>query len=126
MKYESGYNGPYRSRRGVIFGVCRGLADYFDFSVFWMRIFFVGGFVFTGFWPVGILYIAMGLLMKPAPVVPFASEEDAEFYHSYTSSRTMALNRLKRTFDNLDRRVQRMEDVVTTRAYDWEKRLNGG
>ncbi len=29
--------GLYRSRNGVILGVCRGLADYFDFSAFWMR-----------------------------------------------------------------------------------------
>ena len=29
---------PYRSRSGMIFGVCRGLADYLDFPVFWMRV----------------------------------------------------------------------------------------
>ena len=29
--------GCYRSREGVIFGVLRGIAEYFDFSVFWIR-----------------------------------------------------------------------------------------
>ena len=29
--------GLYRSRNGVLLGVCRGIADYFDFSVFWIR-----------------------------------------------------------------------------------------
>ena len=30
--------GLYRSRDGVILGVIRGLAEYFDFSVFWARV----------------------------------------------------------------------------------------
>ncbi|MBP1742726.1 MAG: pspC [Deltaproteobacteria bacterium] len=29
--------GLYRSRKGAILGVCRGIAEYFDFSVFWTR-----------------------------------------------------------------------------------------
>ena len=29
--------GLYRSRNGVILGVCRGIADYFDLSAFWIR-----------------------------------------------------------------------------------------
>ncbi|HHP7233096.1 MAG TPA: PspC domain-containing protein, partial [Desulfobacterales bacterium] len=33
--------GLYRSRNGVILGVCRGIADHFDFSVFWIRLFAV-------------------------------------------------------------------------------------
>jgi len=78
---------------------------------------------FTGIWLILGLYILAALLMKPAPVVPFQSAEDAEFYNSYTSSRSMALHRLKRTFDNLDRRIQRIESIVTARDYDWERRL---
>ncbi len=30
-------NGLYRSRNGVLLGVCKGLAGYFDFSVYWVR-----------------------------------------------------------------------------------------
>ena len=30
--------GMYRSRSGVVSGVCRGLAEYYDFSVFWLRM----------------------------------------------------------------------------------------
>jgi phage shock protein C len=37
----------------------------------------------------------------------------------------MATQRLKRMFDNLDRRIRRMEDTVTARDYDWDRRLNG-
>ena len=39
-RYRAGRS-LYRSRRGVIFGVCRGLADYFDFNVVWIRVIFI-------------------------------------------------------------------------------------
>jgi len=51
----------------MIFGVCRGVAQYFDLSLFWVRIAFVAGFLFSGFFPVGVLYIFMALLMKKEP-----------------------------------------------------------
>ncbi len=118
--------GPlYRSRHGRILGVCQGLAEYMNVSVFWTRVIALALLVFTGFWMVLGIYFVAALLMKPEPVVPLESEEDDEFYNSYTSSRSMAIRRLKRTFDNLDRRIQHMEDIVTSREYDWNRRMNG-
>jgi len=116
--------GLYRSRSGIIFGVCKGIAEYLDFSVFWARAIVVVATLFTGIWPIPVLYVLGALLMKPEPVLPLETESDREFYNSYVSSRTMALHRLKRTFDSLDRRLRRMESIITARDYDWERRLN--
>ena len=115
----------YRSRSGQILGVCKGLAEYFDFSVFWMRVIACALLLLSGVWPLVIIYIVAALLMKPEPVLPLETEGEQEFYNSYASSRRMALHRLKRTYDNLDRRIQRLEDIVTDREYDWDRRLNG-
>ena len=114
----------YRSRKGMICGVCQGLSDYYQFNVFWVRVLFIIGMTFTGFWPAVILYFIAAMVMKMEPVLPLESEEDEEFYHSYSGSRSMALQRLKRTYDALDRRIQRIESTVTTRDFDWEERLN--
>jgi phage shock protein C len=116
-------DGVYRSRSGVIFGVCRGLADHFDFSVLWARAIAVIFLLVSGFWPAIGLYLIATLLMKPAPVVPLKTEAEQEFYDSYTHSRRMAARRLKRRFENLERRLQRMEHTVTTREFDWESKL---
>lgn len=116
-------SGLYRSRTGAILGVCKGIARYFDLPVAGVRFFAGIVLVFSGFWPVLILYFLAALLMKSEPMVPLETEEEQEFYHSYASSRPMALHRLRRTYDNLDRRLQRMEGVVTSREYDWERRL---
>ena len=116
--------GLYRSRQGVILGVCRGISDYFDFSLVWTRILAVVFLLVSGFWPAMGLYFIAALLMKPAPVIPIQTEAEQEFYDSYTQSRNSALYRLKQRFQKLERRIQRMEDKVTSREFDWENRLN--
>lgn len=116
----------YRSRRGIILGVFRGLADYFGVRVFWLRLIGVIALFFTGFWPMVGLYLLAALLLKPAPVVTFKDESDREFYHTYTDSRSMGIQRLKRTFDQLDRRLRRLEDRVTDKEFDWDRRLRQG
>jgi phage shock protein C len=118
-----GRRGLYRSRRGIICGVCRGVAEYLDFSVFWTRAITVALCFFTGIWPMVGIYVLAALLMKPEPLLPIETDEEMEFYSSYVNSRAMALQRLRRVFDKLDRRVQRVEDAVTAREYDWERRL---
>lgn len=122
MRIPRTKNGLYRSRHGVILGVCRGLADYFNLKVFWVRMLAVLAFIFTGFWPAGILYLIMALIMKPAPVLLPMDEAEEEFYHSYADSRSMALGRVKRTFENLERRLRRLEDAVTSRDFRWNQR----
>ena len=70
-----------------------------------------------------IVYIVAGLIMKLEPVVPLETNDDQEFYNSFASDRAMALHRLKKTFDSLNRRIQRMESIVTAPGYDWDERL---
>jgi phage shock protein C len=118
------HGGLYRSRKGMILGVCRGVAEYFDFSVFWARTIAFILFLFSGFWPIAALYFIAALLMKPEPVIPIQNEDQQEFYDSYVYSRKGATDRLKRRYNNLDRRIQRMEHTVTAREFDWDQRLN--
>ena len=124
------YKGPawkralYRSRSGMILGVCKGVADHLDFSVFWMRVIVVAVSLFTLSFPIAIVvYFVAALLMKPEPVVPFETEADREFYDSYTTSPPMAVHRLKRIYDSLDRRIRRIETIVTSRDFNWDTRL---
>ncbi len=114
----------YRARNGVMGGVCQGLSTYYDLNVFWVRVAFVFLTLCTGIWPMVFVYIIGLIAMKDEPVMPLETAEDEEFYHSYSGSRSMALQRLKRTFDNLDHRIQRIENAVTTRDFDWDERLN--
>ena len=116
--------GLHRSRKGMILGVCRGIAETFDFPVFWTRAVAVAALFLSGLWPVTGIYFLAALLMKPEPVIPIETAEHQEFYDSYVHSRHGAVDRLKRRYERLDRRIRRMEDAVTTREFDWDRRMN--
>lgn len=116
----------YRSRNGIIFGVCRGIADYADISVIWIRIGAIGGLIFTGFWPIFLLYLVAAIFLRPAPIMEFTNDADWDFYQSYVANRKIALGRLRERCAALSRRTQRMEDIVTNKEYDWERRFHSG
>ena len=124
MRSYDNRRGLYRSRDGVLLGVCRGVAEYFDLSVFWVRMAVVIVFLLSGFWPVLGIYLAAALLMRPSPVRPIENEDEQEFYDSYVHSPRSAAQRLRRQFENLERRIRRMESKVTGKDYDWEHRFN--
>ncbi|MBW1836062.1 MAG: envelope stress response membrane protein PspC [Deltaproteobacteria bacterium] len=124
-RYESILRGGlHRSRNGVILGVCRGIAEHFDFSVFWVRTIAVIILLLSGFWPITGIYFIAALIMKPEPAIPIQSDDEQEFYDSYLNSRKRAADRLKRRYENIERRIRRMEHTVTSREYDWDNRMN--
>lgn len=122
--YYEKQGGIYRARDGVFLGVCKGIAEYFDFSVFWVRIAMVTVFIFSGFWPVIGIYLVAAFFMKPRPVRPVESEDEQEFYDSYVNTPRNAAQRLRKKFNELDGRIRRMEDKVTGREYEWERKFN--
>ncbi len=124
MNTRRNRSGLYRARDGVFLGVCKGFADHYDLSVFWVRMGMVTVFLLSGFWPVIAIYIAAALLMKPKPVRPIESEGEQEFYDSYVHSPKSAAQRLRRKFESLERRIRRMEDRVTDREFEWERKFN--
>jgi phage shock protein C len=117
-------NGLYRSRDGAILGVFRGLSDHFALRLFWLRAAAILMLCISGIWPVVILYFLAAILMKPEPMIPLETPEEEEFYDSYTYSRKGAIHRLLQQFQSIDRRVQRMEHIVTDKQFDWERKLN--
>jgi phage shock protein C len=124
-RFENRFSrGPYRSRKGVICGVCRGLAEYSDISLFWIRFIAVVLLLFSGIWPIVILYVIAAFLMRPEPVIFSEDMDEQEFYDDFIRSREMTRDRLKRRHEELERRIQRLEHTVTTPEFDWERRFN--
>ncbi len=71
----------YKSRKRWVFGVCAEFAQTFNLSLFWIRTVLVLVFVFTGFFPVGLLYLLAALLMKVEPLREPKSSSAWEFYN---------------------------------------------
>lgn len=102
MRYSKGRK-FYRSRNGVIFGVCRGIAEWRDLPVDMVRIAFVVLNV-VGFLPFWI-YCILALILPAEP-------SDDQRYDD-----------IKADFDDLKSRVGKMENDEFDRERDWEKRF---
>lgn len=107
----------YRSRRGKLFGICQGIADWRDLPVQYIRLFLIIVFLMTGFFPIGILYFlaALVLPLEPAGYSNTFDKED--------SPRDRYEN-VKRDFSDLKSRVKNMESRVFDKERDWEERFN--
>jgi phage shock protein C len=101
------------------------LADYFDFSVFWIRAIAVILFIFTGFWPVVGIYLLAALLMKSGSVKDDATGTQYRSGRRYRSMGNDTTDRLKRKWKHLEKRIRRMEDKITSREFDWHSRFHG-
>jgi phage shock protein C len=104
----------------MILGICRGIAEHFDLPVILIRVGVIIIAVSTGIWPVVLGYIVLAMYLKPKPVIPLSNEGENEFYNSYTASRSSALQRVKDKFDSLNKRIHRMEDIVTSKEFNWQ------
>jgi phage shock protein C len=106
-------------------GVCRGVADYLDFSAFWIRAILIVVFIFTGFWPIIGIYILAALLMKSDPDVSGRQGTKRNNYCRNKGAGRATAERFKRKWRHLERRIRRMEDKVTSREFDWNSRFHG-
>ncbi|EGJ49663.1 PspC domain-containing protein [Desulfocurvibacter africanus] len=127
--HSGGSRRPYRSRSGILLGVCKGLANYLGTSAFVVRMIFILGMLFTGLWPLVGLYFLTALLMKPEPALPPADMHEQELYDLYTRDPARATSSLRERFQRVDLRIRRIEDLVTSRSAreaEWDRRLRRG
>jgi phage shock protein C len=112
----------YRSRRDHVFlGVCGGLAEHFDFSPGALRLLTALLIFFSGVFGGIIVYLIVGLVMKPAPEREFESLEEEDFYYAARQAPALAIDRVRRRFERLDERLQHMESIVTSRDFEVEQ-----
>lgn len=107
-----------RSRDGVIFGVCGGLAERYDLNPWGVRLVVV--LLSLPLMPWSLLaYVAMGLMLKKAPGL--GAGEALREPDGWTATEIPNGNVLRRIEDralSLDQRLQRLESAVTRPSFD--------
>jgi len=114
------------TENSILGGVCAGIADYLDLDRWLVRIITITLLVFTNSL-VFFLYIIAWLLMDKKPSGYIDDELEREF----------ALLKLKRTFsgkngsgdsvvrfNQLERRLQRLEAYLTSKQYNLRNEIN--
>ena len=110
-------NRLYRdTRRGMIFGVCAGIAEYFAFDLRITRVLTVVGAMF-GMPVVFISYLVLGVMLPrkhdtgPADLYDPVQRQVRSDPHDMLSS-------VRYRFRDLDSRLQRLEKYVTSSRFD--------
>lgn len=135
----------YRSRNGRFFGVCQGIANWRDLPVEYVRLFVILAFIFTGFFPVGVLYFLAALILPLEPEAENSGQSRGNFRyengphgnrrssnrvyeedrsHGADKSRQSLYENVREDFNNLKDRVRDMEDQVFDKEKDWDDRFN--
>lgn len=111
----------YKSTRDRVFaGVCGGIAEHFNVEPWGVRLLFII-LTLMGMAFVPPVYVIMAWVLKTAPDEHFTSYEQEEFWNTFQSSRSDALRKVHRSFEMLDKRLQRMESIVTKPAFELEE-----
>lgn len=114
-------NRLYRNpRRGKLFGVCAGLAEYFGFDLTATRVLVVIGALFS-FPIVCITYVLLGVLLPRKPVEGPGSEVYDPVQHKVRSDPHDMLSGVRYRFRDLDARLQRLEKYVTSNRFNLDR-----
>jgi len=53
----------YKSKNGILFGVCQGISNYTAISVGLIRLLVIVSFILSGFAPIGIIYLILAIFL---------------------------------------------------------------
>ena len=110
-------NRLYRNRqRGLLAGVCAGIADWTGFNLTALRVAVV---LLAIPWTAVIVigYVALALLVPVAPANLYRDEDDERFWRETRRAPVDGVASLNQRFRSLDQRLQRLEAWLTSREY---------
>ena len=108
--------------RGIIAGVCAGIAGYIGVEPIVVRLVAVLGLVFF-FPPTIVTYVILALVLRPKPPTLYASPDEEAFWRGVGTAPADTLHSLKRKFADLEDRLGQMESQVASGDFDLHRRF---
>lgn len=113
----------YRGRRRIIGGVCAGIAAYFGWRVWFVRLVAIFG-LFT-FPPAAVLtYLVTWWFFPTRPDRRiYATAEEERFWRNVSTRPRITLSELRHRFRGLEGRLADMERIVTSEDYQLQRKF---
>ena len=108
--------------RGILAGVCAGIADYLGIEPIVIRLVAVLGLVLF-FPPTIAAYIILALVLRPKPRTLYASPDEEAFWRGVGTAPADTLHSLKRKFADLEARLGQMESQVVSGDFELHRRF---
>jgi phage shock protein C len=129
MNTSSGRTLYRNAKAGKIAGVCAGIADYFNFETWLVRVLVVSIFLLGGTGFVFVIYIALWMILDQTPkdINERADHKDIEVKKKVWQAgepAKQALFDVNRQFSGLETRLQRLERHVTSDNFDLKMQIN--
>lgn len=115
--------GPFRADNGIFFGVAKGLANHFGWSVGLVRLVIVLATIFLFFWPTVFVYLVAALVLSPTPSGHLKTPQERDIWLQTQMDPDAAMGQLARRAKAVEKRLRRLEDFVTSREYTWSKKM---
>ncbi len=113
----------YRDKRhGKIMGVCAGIADYFGWSVTFIRVLAIIALIWFSALTL-VVYIVLGVLLPTKPERPYDWDQDDRYWRSVRRSASETFGDVRHRFRELDAKLARMEGYVTSNRYDLDRQF---
>jgi phage shock protein C len=108
--------------RGILAGVCAGIADYVGVEPIVVRLAAVLGLVFF-FPPTIAAYVILAIALRPKPPALYASADEETFWRGVGTAPADTVNSLKRKFADLEARLGHMESQVTSGDFELHRKF---
>ncbi len=113
----------WRNRdRGMLAGVCAGIADYLGVEPIVVRIIAALGLIFF-FPPTAIGYVILALSLPPKPPELYASRDEEAFWRGVSTAPGDTFQSLKRKFRELEERLAQMEGQVASGDFELHRKF---
>ena len=108
--------------RGMLAGVCAGIADYIGVEPIVVRLAAVLALVFFTL-PTIAAYIILAVVLRPKPRSLYASADEEAFWRGVGTAPADTLHSLKRKFADLEARLGYMESQVTSGDFELHRKF---
>ena len=126
MAWTNSSGNPFRlyrnTERGILAGVCAGIADYLGIEPIVVRLATVLGLIFFSF-PTILAYIVLAMLLKPKPPALFRNGDEERFWRGVSTAPADTFQSLKRKFGELEDRLRHMEGQVASGDFDLHRKF---
>ncbi|MGL5948493.1 MAG: envelope stress response membrane protein PspC [Aeromonas sp.] len=109
--------------RGKLAGTCAGVAHYLGVEVWLVRLLAVSGLIFAGFITLTAYLAAWFLLDKRAPEPAAEPRMKQRGWQSGLTS-AQSMRELSASFDALEPRLAKLEQVITSREFHLAREFN--
>jgi phage shock protein C len=121
-------NGGHRFRlwrdtdRGIVAGVCAGIADYLGIEPIIVRLGAVVGLV-VFFVPTIIGYVILAVALRPKPPALYESRDEEAFWRGVNTAPADTFQSLRHKFRDLEDRLRQMESQVTSNDFELHRKF---